>query len=58
MTVRWSIGTDVLQVHALIEASDRAAAARSGTAAPARRTSSTEALVRARAVRIGHVARW
>ncbi len=51
----WRIAADDAAVHSLIEASDRAAAQRSGTPAPARRLSSTRALVAGRLVHVGTV---
>lgn len=53
MTVVWTIAADPSVVHRLLEDSDRAAAARSGSIAPTRRWSSTQQLVAAGLVHVG-----
>lgn len=53
MTLQWAIATDEGIVHALIEASDRAAAERSGGIAPRRRRESTRYLVSRGVVHLG-----
>lgn len=53
MTLQWGTADDPDVVHAIIEHSDRAAAERTGTAAPRRRIETSRRLVAARAVRLG-----
>lgn len=51
----WEQATDGAEVHRIIQASDRRAAERSGTPAPARRLASTEGLVGRGFVRLGRL---
>ncbi|EID79780.1 MULTISPECIES: hypothetical protein [Rhodococcus] len=56
MALVWRTADDVVMVHRLIEASDRRAAALTGTTAPPRRQESTQRLVAAGQVQLGLVA--
>lgn len=53
--MRWDTARDARTVHALVEESDRAAALRTGTAAPVRRPEATRRLVDLGVVRLGRV---
>jgi ribosomal protein S18 acetylase RimI-like enzyme len=55
MTLYWHTARDAQTVHALVEESDRAAALRTGTPAPHRRTAATRHLVEQGSVRLGTV---
>lgn len=54
MSLHWVVAADVDEVHRLLEASDRHAAASTGTEPPSRRRTSTVALVTAECVYVGH----
>ena len=53
MSLVWSVADDASVIHRLIEASDKGAAERSGTTAPARRMESTRGLVSKGFVHLG-----
>ncbi|MFJ8493731.1 hypothetical protein ACIRBZ_36125 [Streptomyces sp. NPDC094038] len=53
MTLYWQTARDAQTVQALVEESDRAAALRTGTPAPRRRTAATQHLVEQGSVRLG-----
>ncbi|MEU6259174.1 hypothetical protein [Streptomyces sp. NPDC047043] len=55
MTLYWQTARDAQTVQSLVEESDRAAALRTGTPAPRRRTAATRHLVKQGSVRLGTV---